>query len=103
MDIERLAGTKLDNYEIKSLLGRGGLGVVYKARQLSLDRPVALKILPPRLSSDSSFVKRFQREAHAVAQLDHPNIIQIFDISEERGIHSCSMGYAECRTRWMIC
>ena len=98
MDIEQLAGTKLGNYEIESLLGRGGMGVVYKARQISLNRPVALKILPPSLSSDSSFVKRFQREAHAVAQLDHPNIIQIFDISEERGLHFFSMQHVEGRT-----
>lgn len=82
MDIEQLAGTKLDNYEVESLLGRGGMSVVYKARQVNLDRPVALKILPPNLSSDSSFVKRFQREAQAIAQLDHSNIVQIIDISK---------------------
>ena len=66
MDIERLAGTRLGNYKIEGLLGRGGMGVVYKALQISLDRPVALKILPPTSKSDSSFVKRFQREARAV-------------------------------------
>ena len=81
MDIEQLAGTKLGNYEIESLLGRGGMGVVYKARQVNLDRPVALKILPPTLSSDSTFVKRFKREARAVAKLNHSNIIQIHDIT----------------------
>ena len=98
MDIEKLAGTRLGNYEIETLLGRGGMGVVYKARQISLDRSIALKILPPGLSSDSSFVKRFQREAHAVAQLDHPNIIQIYDISEEQGLHFFSMQYVEGQT-----
>jgi serine/threonine-protein kinase len=98
MDIEQLVGTKLGNYEIQNLLGRGGMGVVYKARQISLDRSVALKILPPSLSSDSSFVKRFQREAQAVAQLDHPNIVQIHDIAKAKGLHFFSMQYVEGRT-----
>ena len=65
MDIEQLAGIRLGNYEIESLLGRGEMGVVYKALQISLNRPVALKILPPTLSSDLSFVITFQREARA--------------------------------------
>ena len=98
MDIEQLAGTKLGNYEIESLLGRGGMGVVYKARQLSLDRPVALKILPPTLSSDSSFVKRFKREARAVAKLSHSNIVQIFDIAQEDDLHFFSMDYIDGQT-----
>ena len=98
MDIEQLAGTKLGNYEIESLLGRGGMGVVYRARQISLDRSVALKILPPSLSSDSSFVKRFQREAQAVAQLDHSNIVQIFDTGRAEGLYFFSMQYVEGRT-----
>jgi serine/threonine-protein kinase len=98
MDIEQLAGTTLGNYEIESLLGRGGMGVVYKARQISLDRPVALKLLPPTLSSDNSFVKRFQREARAVAKLTHPNIIHIYDVGREKGLHYFSMEYLEGRT-----
>jgi tetratricopeptide (TPR) repeat protein/predicted Ser/Thr protein kinase len=98
VDIEQLAGTKLGNYEIESLLGRGGMGVVYKARQMSLDRSVALKILPPSLSSDSSFVKRFKREARAVAKFSHSNIIQIFDITEEQDLHFFSMEYVEGKT-----
>jgi serine/threonine protein kinase len=98
MDIEQLAGTRLGNYEIESLLGRGGMGVVYKARQISLDRPVALKILPPHLSSDSSFVKRFKREARAVAKLSHSNIVQIFDIAQEDDLHFFSMDYVDGQT-----
>jgi serine/threonine protein kinase/Tfp pilus assembly protein PilF len=98
MDIDQLAGTILGNYKVESLLGRGGMGVVYKAHQISLDRPVALKILPPTLSSDSSFVKRFKREARAVAKLSHSNIIQIFDITEGQNLHFFSMEYVEGRT-----
>ena len=98
MDIEKLAGTTLGNYEVESLLGRGGMGVVYKARQISLNRVVALKILPPTFSSDSSFVIRFQREAHSVARLNHPNISQIYDIDEENGIHFFSMEFMEGQT-----
>jgi serine/threonine protein kinase/tetratricopeptide (TPR) repeat protein len=98
MDIERLAGTRLGNYEIESLLGRGGMGVVYKARQVSLDRPVALKILLPNLSSNVSFVKRFQREAEAVAKLNHPNIVQVIDISKAEGVHFFSMQYVRGKT-----
>jgi serine/threonine protein kinase len=98
MDIDHLAGTRLGNYEIESLLGQGGMGVVYKARQVNLDRPVALKILPPTLSSDQSFVKRFKREARAVARLSHPNIIQIFDITEAKDLHFFSMEFVGGRT-----
>jgi serine/threonine protein kinase len=95
MDIRKLAGKTLGNYKIENLLGKGGMGVVYKAHQISLNRSVALKILPPTLSSDDSFVKRFQREAHAVARLNHPNIIHIYDIGQEEGLHFFSMEYVD--------
>ena len=98
MDIEQLAGSSLGNYEVESLLGRGGMSVVYKALQVNLDRHVALKILPPTLSSDPSFVKRFMQEARAVAKLDHSNIVQIFDIAEEEGLHFFSMQCVEGKT-----
>jgi len=98
MNVEKLAGTNLGDYEIESLLGRGGMGGVYKAHQLSLERPVALKILLPALSSDSSFVKRFKREARAVAKLSHPNITQIYAIAEEQDLHFFSMEYIEGKT-----
>ena len=71
MDIEQLAGTRLGNYEIESLLGRGGMGVVYKALQISLDRPVALKILPPKLNSYPSCIKWYHGETQAIARLSN--------------------------------
>lgn len=98
MDIEHLAGTRLGNYEIESLISRGGMGVVYKARQISLNRPVALKILASALSSNSSLVKRFHREAQAIARLHHPNIVQIYDIQEDKNLHFFSMQYMEGQT-----
>jgi serine/threonine protein kinase len=87
MDIEQLAGTKLGNYEIESLLDRGGISVVYKARQINLDRPVAQKVLLSHLSSVASSVKRFHREVEAIARLHHANIVQIYDIGEDQNLH----------------
>jgi serine/threonine protein kinase len=67
------------------MLGRGGMGAVYQARQISLDRQVALKILPAELSRDPSAAERFRREAKALARLNHPNIVAIHDFGETRG------------------
>src|SRR4026208_351808 len=68
--------------EIPELLGRGGMGVVYKARQLQLDRIVALKILPPEAGADPQFAERFVREAKALARLNHPNIVAVHDFGQ---------------------
>ena len=65
--------------EILELIGRGGMGAVYKTRQPGLDRLVALKILPPKAGSDPGFVERFTREARALARLSHPNIVGVYD------------------------
>lgn len=72
-------------YEIISKLGRGGRGAVFKARQKSLDRLVAIKILPPDIAKNSNVVKRFQQEARAVAKLNHPNIVRGLDVGEADG------------------
>ncbi|HUR56622.1 MAG TPA: serine/threonine-protein kinase, partial [Opitutaceae bacterium] len=72
----------LPGYEMHSLLGRGGMGAVYKARQRHLDRWVALKLLPVEISLDEAFAERFRREAQTLARLDHPNIVHIFDFGE---------------------
>jgi len=65
--------------EVLELLGIGGMGMVYKARQVNLDRPVALKILSPELSSQPAFAERFSREAKALARLHHSNIVSVYD------------------------
>src|SRR6266849_8436869 len=77
------AGTRLGPYEILAPLGAGGQGEVYKARDTRLDRPVAIKVLPPHLAADPEFRDRFDREARAVAALNHPHICTLYDIGRE--------------------
>src|SRR5215210_5548042 len=67
------------NYEVLGLLGRGGMGAVYKARQLALDRLVAIKLLPLEVSTERDFAERFAREARTMAKLNHPNIIGVYE------------------------
>jgi serine/threonine protein kinase len=67
------------NYEILDLIGRGGMGAVYKARQLALDRIVAIKLLPLEISVDRDFAERFKREARTMAKMNHPHIVSVFD------------------------
>ncbi|HVS20974.1 MAG TPA: serine/threonine-protein kinase, partial [Pyrinomonadaceae bacterium] len=80
-------GTKLGRYEIHSQLGAGGMGEVYLAQDTKLDRKVALKVLPGDIASDKERLLRFEREAHAVSALNHPNIITIHEIGESDGVH----------------
>src|SRR5258706_3825236 len=75
-------GTRLGPYEIISLLGAGGMGEVFRARDSRLGRDVAVKVLPERLSSDTEAHARFEREAHAVAARSHPNIVALLDIGK---------------------
>jgi serine/threonine protein kinase len=72
-------GTTLAGYRIDGILGQGGMGVVYEATQLSLDRVVALKVLASHLTEDITFIQRFQREGQIQAKIDHPNIVTVFD------------------------
>src|SRR6478735_5404220 len=75
-------GTQLGSHEITALLGEGGMGQVYRARDLKLKREVAIKILPDEFSRDPERISRFQREAEVLASLNHPNIAAIYDVQE---------------------
>ncbi|MDT4898358.1 MAG: eukaryotic-like serine/threonine-protein kinase [Acidobacteriota bacterium] len=81
------AGTRFGRYEIRSPLGAGGMGEVYLAHDSQLDRPVALKLLPPDVTRDEDRLRRFQQEARATSALNHPNILTIFEIGESAGTH----------------
>jgi serine/threonine protein kinase len=81
-------------YELLSVLGRGGMGIVYKARQTRLDRLVAIKVISPELLARDHAVRRFEREARAAARLSHPNIITVYDAGESDGMHYLVMEYA---------
>lgn len=94
LDKDPLLNQKVAGYLILQRLGRGGMGTVYRARQLSLQRDVAIKILNQRLGVDNQFIKRFIEEARASANLNHPNILQVHDVGEENGRYYFSMEYA---------
>src|SRR5438445_8594017 len=81
--------------EIVRLLGQGGMGAVYLARQPDLDRLVAVKILPPEIARDSGFAERFSREARSLARLNHPNIVTIFDSGASAGLYYFTMEYVD--------
>ena len=74
------SGTRLGPYEIRSFIGAGGMGMVYRARDTRLDRDVAVKVLPPAFARDADRLARFEREARAVAAINHPNIVSVHDI-----------------------
>ncbi len=83
----------LGDYRILQEVGRGGMGIVYEAEQVSLGRHVALKILPFQMSSDTAAVERFQREARAAAHLQHPNIVPIYDVGQEDSVWYYAMQF----------
>ena len=93
-----LIGQTLGTYRIVEHLGRGGMATVYKAYEPSLDRYVAIKILPQYFAHDPDFVARFEREAKAVAKLNHPNILPIYSFGQEAGLTYIVMRYVEAGT-----
>src|ERR1700731_427544 len=90
-----LVGKRLGDFEIVRELGRGGMGVVYEARQVSLNRRVALKVLSGGLNLTSKAVLRFRREAEAAAKLHHTNIVPVYATGEHDGTHFYAMELIE--------
>ncbi len=88
-------GMRLGDFELLGTLGKGGMGIVYKARQISMDRLVALKVLPTDLAADKSYVSRFYREARASAKLDHLNIVRGIAVGEVEGQYYFAMEFVE--------
>ena len=93
-----LAGRTLSHYQVVSLLGAGGMGEVYLARDPRLDRTVAIKILPAELAGDPERMQRFEREARAASALNHPNVATIYDVGESDGLHFIVMEHVEGET-----
>ena len=84
-------GTRLGDFEIECQLGSGAMGIVYQATQVSLSRPVALKVLSPSSSLSKSRIERFRREVMAASSLDHPNIVPVYQVGEDLGLHYYAM------------
>jgi Tol biopolymer transport system component len=93
-----MIGEVLSHYRILGQIGAGGMGVVYRAHDTHLGREVALKVLPPELAGSPERVARFEREAKALAALDHPNIVTIFSVEEAQGCHFLTMQLVHGRT-----
>ena len=86
---------RLPQYEILEFLGRGGMGVVYKARQTALDREVAIKVLAGQWQGDEDFAERFEREAKTLAHMSHPNIVTVHDFGDAEGLYYIVMEYVD--------
>ncbi|HEY3935194.1 MAG TPA: serine/threonine-protein kinase [Gemmatimonadales bacterium] len=93
--LEQVRASFGDRYAIDRELGRGGMGAVYLARDLQLDRPVALKVLPPEFADDSSLRERFLRETRVAASFSHPNIVPVHAVEERAGLLAFAMGFVE--------
>ena len=96
--IEAPRGQQIPGYHIIAKLGAGAMATVFKARQMSLDRIVAIKVLSRKLSENQEYVARFWKEGQAAAKLNHPNIVQAIDVGEANGYHYFVMEYVQGRT-----
>ena len=96
--IEESRRQQIPGYRILGKLGAGAMATVFKGKQLSLDRTVAIKVLPKKLSENAEYVERFYKEGKAAARLNHPNIVQAIDVGEANGYHYFVMEYVEGHT-----
>src|SRR5215216_1417967 len=87
--------TQLGRYEVRSLLGAGGMGEVYLAQDTSLNRKVALKVLPAEVASNQDRMRRFKQEATSAASLNHPNIAHIYEIGQANGYNFIALEYVD--------
>ncbi len=94
----KVAVKQIPGYKIIGKLGAGAMAIVYKGKQLSLNRTVAIKVLPKRFSDNPEYVERFYKEGQAAGKLNHPNIVQAFDVGEAGGYHYFVMEYVEGKT-----
>jgi eukaryotic-like serine/threonine-protein kinase len=97
-DTSKMAANQIPGFQILGKLGQGAMAVVYKAKQLSLDRTVAVKVLPSKFTENPEYVSRFYKEGKAAALLNHPNIVQAIDVGESGGRHYFVMEYVEGKT-----
>lgn len=91
-------GTSFGRYQIQSLLGAGGMGEVYRAKDTKLRRDVAIKFLPAQFTTDQERLRRFEKEACAASSLNHPNILTIHEIGSEDGVHFMTMEFIDGAT-----
>ena len=96
--MEDLTGKQFGHYQIVAPLGEGGMAAVYKAYQPSMERHVAIKVLPRHMSASAEFVNRFKREAKLLAQLQHPHILPVFDYGEADGYPYIVMPFVQSGT-----
>ena len=92
---ELAPGSQFGRYRIVGIAGEGGMGVVYRATELGLDRSVALKVITPAFAHDEEFRERFKRESKLAASIEHPNVIPVYEAGEHDGVLFLAMRYVE--------
>lgn len=88
-------GDEFGSYRIEAVAGRGGMGLVYRARQRRPERIVAIKVIAPELAADVTFRARFEQESRTAAQIEHPNVIPVYEVGEHDGLLYIAMRYVE--------